>query len=123
MAKNGYDPEKTLRDNVFNWLYDQGVVTVLLFAILVGVWYSAPTIVAQVQSGYDKNALDHQKIADTYLQAVKAQAESAAGIISQHARETRENRRLITELLKRSDLSSAEFTEAVDAATEDSTPR
>jgi hypothetical protein len=123
MAKNGYDLQKGLKENFFNWLYEQGVMTVLLFAILAGVWYSAPSIVRQIQAGYDKNAIDHKTIADTYLDAVKVQAETSTSIMDQHARETRENRRLITELLKRSDLSSTEFTEAVDAAMEEPATR
>lgn len=60
---DGVDVEgKSLRQIAINWLVNQGVSTVLLFAIAVGGWYGGtymirdgiPNYLDQIQKGYEQ---------------------------------------------------------------------
>jgi hypothetical protein len=46
--------DKSWRDMAFRWLFSQGVSTILLFAILGGVWYGLPASLAKIQDGYER---------------------------------------------------------------------
>ena len=54
-----------------NWqtLLTQGVSTVLLFLIVIGVYQATPRILDKVESGYQKNSEELQKAALVYQQA------------------------------------------------------
>jgi hypothetical protein len=52
---------KNWRDLLTKWLFSQGVSTILLFAIGVGVWYGWPAALANIQSGYERMEKSQQE--------------------------------------------------------------
>lgn len=98
------------------WLANQGVSTVLLLGLCVGIWIRVPDLLNSVQSGFDKNADEHNKIAEKYLEAARISADATKSFLDTHRRESVEHRRLIIELIKRSDITAKEFQEAVDVS-------
>ncbi len=44
------------KERSFRWVENQGVSTILLIAILVGVWQAWPAAISQIQTGYQRNA-------------------------------------------------------------------
>jgi len=59
------DQPKTKVDRIFRWLENQGVSTVLLIAILGGVYVGLPGALNQIEGGYERNAAELQKAFDT----------------------------------------------------------
>ena len=58
--------EKSWRDRGADWLFQQGVSTVLLVLIVVGAWYGIPTWIDKIETGHRSERQD-------YLSAVKEQ--------------------------------------------------
>lgn len=114
-----YDPQAGFKANLGQWLFAQGVSTVLLVLIGVGIYVRAPQLMKQIQAGYEQNAEAHKEIAKSYKEAVDTHAQTAETILEAHSRDERESQRLVVELLKRApNMTAEEFTEAVEAATE-----
>ena len=64
------------------WAVNQGVTVVLLFALLIGIYVRVPQILATLQAGYEKNAIDLQAAAARY----EATAERLLVVIEKHAK-------------------------------------
>lgn len=83
------DPNTSWKAKAVAWLASQGVSTVLLFAILVGVHQSWPGVMDQWRAGYDQNAKQLESAAEKYAKTVDV-------VMSQW----REDRSLILEMIR-----------------------
>lgn len=110
------DPDIPWRLKLIDWLFHQGVSTVLLFGLGVGIWVKLPAMMDAIDRGYQQNAKDHKAIADTYLQSAKLHANTVDKLVMSQEREQLEHQRMMIELLKRSDITADELTEAIQAA-------
>ena len=55
------------------WLFSQGVSTVLLFVIAVGLWKAVPFVLEKVEAMSIKHATDLEKIQDKFDRVVSEQ--------------------------------------------------
>lgn len=107
------------RLKLLDWLFHQGVSTVLLFGLGVGVWVKLPTMMETIDRGYQKNASDHRQIAEKYLEAAQIHAKTVSDILVSQRTEQHEHQRMMVELLRRSDLTAKDLQEAIEASRTD----
>ena len=70
-------PRGGIREQLSDWLFQQGVSTVLLFAILAGGMYAArvmvPAHIESIKEGYRQMEDSHKKEREDYLKAMVEQ--------------------------------------------------
>lgn len=70
-------PRAGIREQLSDWLFQQGVSTVLLFAILAGGMYAArvmvPAHIESIKDGYQKIEDSHRKEREDYLKSMVEQ--------------------------------------------------
>lgn len=70
-ARNIRNPDVPLRDKVIAWMMQQGVSTILLFAIAYGVYAKSEAILMRFEDGYERNALELQRAAQSYEKTIE----------------------------------------------------
>lgn len=89
-ARNIRNADVPIRDKVAAWLIQQGVSTVLLFAIAYGVYAKTEVILGRFESGYERNALELQRAAQSYEKTIETAI-----------MQWKEDRRILIEVLRK----------------------
>lgn len=89
-ARNLRNVDVPIRDKVVAWLIQQGVSTVLLFAITYGVYAKTEVILGRFESGYQRNAQELQRAAQSYEKTIE-----------QAIMQWKEDRRILIEVLRK----------------------
>lgn len=74
---------KSLKEMAAKWVFSQGVSTVLLFVLIIGVWYGIPAHIEMVQKGYDKNAVQLKEATAPVAASVDRLAERMDRVIDE----------------------------------------
>jgi len=89
-ARNITNTDVPIRDKIAAWLIQQGVSTVLLFAITWGVYAKSEAIVGRFEAGYNRNAIELLRAAQSYEKTID------------HAiLQWKEDRRILIEVLRK----------------------
>ena len=83
------DPNTSWKVKIATWMVSQGVSTVLLFSILVGIHQATPDVLLNLREGYKHNAEDLQKAADKY-----------AGVVDSLVEQWKQDRSLILDIVR-----------------------
>lgn len=89
-ARNIRNSDVPIRDKVVAWLIQQGATTVLLFAIAYGVYAKSEAILGRFESGYERNAAELQKAAQSYEKTIETAI-----------MQWKEDRRILIEVLRK----------------------
>lgn len=89
-ARNIRNSDVPIRDKVVAWLIQQGATTVLLFAIAYGVFAKSEAILGRFESGYERNAAELQKAAQSYENTIETAI-----------MQWKEDRRILIEVLRK----------------------
>lgn len=100
---NILDSSVDWRSKLASWIVQQGVSTVLLLAIVAGVYVGRTDVIVQIQKGYAENAASLEKAVssmDKQFDRVASQAEKREQLFDRVASQAEKREQLLIEVLR-----------------------